>query len=199
MNSGNFIVQLKSWKITVSKIIVTVSHWTKLSGHQYIIAPPWMFLPLDLIFDYWIEHVTFGLVCVRFIFSTRIYYRGVPDLATDCPCGVWCHGFITGSCMLVHVLEIYSCSGFVNLTKWRTTFPLFLIRFVYYVFTYILMCLETMIPYLPDFHVSSSASFLQSPLVLFIYIDVVFTFSIDYSIIFRVDTTHVVALTRPSH
>ena len=26
---------------------------------------------------------------------TRIFYRGVPGFATDCPCGVWCRGLTT--------------------------------------------------------------------------------------------------------
>ena len=29
-----------------------------------------MFLPLDILFEYWIEHVTFILLYVMFIFST---------------------------------------------------------------------------------------------------------------------------------
>ena len=32
---------------------------------------------------------------VMFTFPTRIFYRGVPGFATDCPCGVWCHGLTT--------------------------------------------------------------------------------------------------------
>ena len=46
----------------------------------------------------------YGLLYVMFTFPTRIVYRGVPDFATDCPCGVWCRGSTT--CMLVHFLEI---------------------------------------------------------------------------------------------
>ena len=30
-----------------------------------------------------------------FTFPTRIFYRGVPGFATDCPCGVWCRGLTT--------------------------------------------------------------------------------------------------------
>ena len=43
---------------------------------------------LDIPFDYWIEHVTFGLPYVMFRFSSRMLYRGVPGFATDCPCDV---------------------------------------------------------------------------------------------------------------
>ena len=34
----------------------------------------------------------FGLLYVMFTFPTRLFYRGVPGFATDCPCGVWCRG-----------------------------------------------------------------------------------------------------------
>ena len=58
-----------------------------------------MFLSLDILFEYWIEHVISGPLYVVFRFSTRIFYRGVPGLVTDCPCGIWrddvmtpCHG-----------------------------------------------------------------------------------------------------------
>ena len=56
---------------------------------------PWMFPPLDLLLEYWIGHVTFGLLSVKFTFPTRIFYKGVPGFATDCPCGVWCRGSTT--------------------------------------------------------------------------------------------------------
>ena len=35
---------------------------------------------------------SFGLLYGMFTFPTRIFYRGVPGFATDCPCGVWCRG-----------------------------------------------------------------------------------------------------------
>ena len=50
---------------------------------------------LDILLDYWIEHAIFGLFYVRFTFSTKISHRGVLGFATDCPCGVWCHGLTT--------------------------------------------------------------------------------------------------------
>ena len=61
-------------------------------------TPPWMFLPLDIPSEYRPEHVTFGLLCVRFKFPSRIFCRRVPGFATDCPCGVWCRGLTT--CLL---------------------------------------------------------------------------------------------------
>ena len=59
---------------------------------------PWAFLPLDILPEYCIEHVTFGLLYVMFTFPTRIFYRGVTGFVTGCPCGVWCRGLTT--CLL---------------------------------------------------------------------------------------------------
>ena len=61
-------------------------------------TPPWMFLSLDIPSEYRPEYVTFGLLCVIFEFPSRIFCRRVPGFATDCPCGVWCHGLTT--CLL---------------------------------------------------------------------------------------------------
>ena len=91
-------------------------HWLpfdlhfRLPLHKYSwfckCTTPWMFLPPDILLEYWIEHVSFGLLYVMFTFPTRIFYRGVPCLATDCPCCVWCRGLTTCPCMLVKFLEI---------------------------------------------------------------------------------------------
>ena len=35
---------------------------------------------------------------VMFIFPSRIFFRGFPDFATDCPCNVWCRWLTT--CLL---------------------------------------------------------------------------------------------------
>ena len=43
----------------------------------------------------WILDGTCYLLYVMFAFPTRIYYRGVPGLATDCPYSVWCRGLTT--------------------------------------------------------------------------------------------------------
>ena len=55
----------------------------------------YMLLSLDILLEYWIEHVIFGLLYVMFTFPTRIFYRGVQGFATDCPYGTWCRGLTT--------------------------------------------------------------------------------------------------------
>ena len=64
-----------------------------------------MFLPLDILVEYCIEHVTFGLLYVMFTFPTTIFYRGVPGFALI----VAAFGAVDlplAPCMLVHILEI---------------------------------------------------------------------------------------------
>ena len=95
------------------------------SGCAIAQLPP----PLDILLEYWIEYVTFGLLCVMCTFLTRIFYRGVPGFATDCPCGVWCRGLTT---CLLYVGPIFgnlfeNDSRFVSMTKEKTCFLLFLL------------------------------------------------------------------------
>ena len=51
-----------------------------------------MFPPLYILFEYWNENVTSGLLYVMFTFPTRIFYSGFPGFGTNCPSGVWCIG-----------------------------------------------------------------------------------------------------------
>ena len=53
-----------------------------------------------------------------FIFSTRIFYRGVPDFAADCPCGVLCRGSTTCFLYVGTPFGNLVCKdgGFVSLT-----------------------------------------------------------------------------------
>ena len=117
-----------------------------------------MFLPLDILFEYWIENVTFGLQYVMFRFPTRIFYKRVSGFATECPCGVWCRGLTTG---LLYVGLFFgnlvgNDSGF-----WKFDIMENNIFFVFdYVFTYILMSHDIIILYfhLLYFHVVSNSA-----------------------------------------
>ena len=62
--------------------------------------PPRMFLSLDLLWEYRIQHGANGPLYVTSSYSTWIFCRGVSGFATDCPCGVWCRGLTT---CLLHV------------------------------------------------------------------------------------------------
>ena len=66
----------------------------------YNTSPPRMFLSLDLLWEYRIQHGANGPLYVTSSYSTWIFCRGVSGFATDCPCGVWCCGLTT---CLLHV------------------------------------------------------------------------------------------------
>ena len=63
------------------------------------------------------------ILYVMFRFSTRIFYRGVPDF-DDCPCRVWRPGLTTCLLYVGPLFEnlVSNDSKFVSLTQWRTTF-----------------------------------------------------------------------------
>ena len=65
-----------------------------------------MFLSLDLLSEYRIQHGDIGSLYVTSSYSTWIFCTGVSGFATDCPCGVWCRGLTT--CFL------HADSPFVN-------------------------------------------------------------------------------------
>ena len=99
----------------------------------------------------------------HFRYCTRVFYQEVPGFATDCPCGVWWHWLTT--CLL------YVGPHFGNLvwkkhwvSKWDMRYKgerrlHCFNRVCIYVFTYILMSHNMIIPYfyLPYFHVSNGA------------------------------------------
>ena len=61
---------------------------------------PSMFLSLDLLLEYRIQHGAIGSLYVTSSYSTWIFCKGVSGFATDCPCSVWCRGLTT---CLLHV------------------------------------------------------------------------------------------------
>ena len=77
-------------------ILLILNYIFRLSETKWIwfrkCLAPWMFPPLDILLEYWIEQVTFGLLYAMSTFPTRAFYRGVPGFATGCHCGVWCRG-----------------------------------------------------------------------------------------------------------
>ena len=115
-----------------------------------------MFLPMNLLFEYWIKHVTLGLLC---------------------PYGVWCRVLTT--CLLyvdpLYGNLIWNDYGFVGLAYWRTTFTVMLITCAYMPL-HIFQCLITIWD-LTFIYISFTAQmlyFLQSTPVLPFYKDAVF-------------------------
>ena len=105
----------------------------------YNLSPSRMFLSLDLLPEYRIQH-TIVLLDITSIYSTKIFYMGVSGFATDCPCGVWCRGLTTG---LLHVGPLFghlllNNSWAVGLTCWIVNSHIFL-----YFDIYNCVCLNT--------------------------------------------------------
>ena len=67
-------------------------------------SPPRIFLFLDLLSEYRIQHGAIGSLYVTSSYSTWIFCRGVSGFATDCPCDVWCRGLTT---CLMHVGRLF--------------------------------------------------------------------------------------------
>ena len=83
-------------------------------------SPPRMFLSLDLLSEYRIQHGAIGTLYVTSNYSIWIFCRGVSGFATDCPCDVWCRALT--NCLL-HVgppigNQILNTSWAVGLTYW---------------------------------------------------------------------------------
>ena len=74
----------------------------------YNLSPPRMFLPLNLLSEYRIQHGAIGPLYVTSSNSTWIFCRGVSGFVTDCPCDVWYRWCWLTTCLL-HV-----CSPFGN-------------------------------------------------------------------------------------
>ena len=137
-----------------------------------------MLPPLDILLEYWIEHVSFGLLYVMFTFPTRIFYRGVPGFATDCPCGVWCRGLTTCLLYVGPILEILF-KMIVGLYVWRKGKQLFCCFSLFCCFLFHIIMPYNIILYfrLPYLHVSNNVLFSTCTSVLSFYIDVVLTLS----------------------
>ena len=90
-------------------------------------SPPRLFLSLDLLLEYWIQHGAIGPLYVTSSYSTWIFCRGVSGFATDCPCDIWCRGLTT---CLLHVGPPFgnwflNTSWAVGLTYWIVYFHFF--------------------------------------------------------------------------
>ena len=132
-----------------------------------------MFPHLDIPFEYWIEHVTCGLLYAMLSLSTKgssrlcnwLYLPSLVLWINHLPLYV---GPLFGNL-------VWNDNGFVSFTKWRITFSLLLSSF-----TYILMPHNVAIIYfrLPFSMSQIVLYFLHCTLVLSFYTDVVLTRSI---------------------
>ena len=99
MPKAPFVIKLK-WQCLVALCICLKQYFDTRYLVFYNTSPPRMFLSLDLLSEYWIQHGANGPLYVTSCYSTWIFCRGVSGFATDCPCDVWCRGLTT---CLLHV------------------------------------------------------------------------------------------------
>ena len=83
-------------------------------------SPPRIFLSLDFLSEYQIQHGAIGPLYVTSSYSTWIFCRWVSGFATEYPCDIWCRGLTT---CLLHVgppfgNQILNTSWAVGLTYW---------------------------------------------------------------------------------
>ena len=95
------------------KCISQISYFDTRYLVFYNPSPPRMFLSLDLLSEYRIQHGAIGPLYVTSSYSTWIFCRGVSGFATGCPCDVWFCGLTT---CLLHVSPPFG-NRFVN-TGW---------------------------------------------------------------------------------
>ena len=115
----------------------------------YIPSPPRMFLSLDLLSEYRIQHGAIGPRYVTSSFSTWIFCRGVSGFATDCPCDVWCRGLTT---YLLHVGPPFGNRFWaVGLTYWivylHLLFCIFTYAIIYVLIHHISFALSLLLEY----------------------------------------------------
>ena len=88
---------------------------------------PWCFCPWAFFQNIGFNMVPSEPLYVTSRYSTKIFYRGVSGLETDCSCGIWCRGLTT---CLLYVRPLFgnrllSNSWAVGWTKWTMTFHFF--------------------------------------------------------------------------
>ena len=139
----------------------------------YNTSPPRMFLSLDLLWEYRIQHSANGRLYVTSSYSTWIFCRGVSGFVIDCPCGVWCRGLTT---CLLHVGPTFWKSNFKQQLGCRFD----IMNYESYFFVFWHMQLIYMSWYIRSFFGFTILNilFFSSTLVLTSSIDVVFILSI---------------------
>ena len=111
----------------------------------------WTFLPLNILFEYWIEHINLEFLHTMIRLATGICFRAFTWFSTECSCIVWCRGLNT---CIIYVSTLHG-----NLF-WKSQYDTTLFTFT--LFSSLKLCFIV----------------LTSHCVTLFYIDVVYTFSI---------------------
>ena len=92
-------------------------------------SPPRMFLSLDLLSEYRIQHGAIGPFMSHLATELGTFCRGVSGFATDYPSDVWCGGLTT---CLLHVGPLFgnrflNTGGAIDLTCWMVYLHFFFV------------------------------------------------------------------------
>ena len=129
-------------------------------------SPPRMFLSLDLLSEYRIQHCAIGPFYVTSRYSSWIFCWGVSGFATNCPCDVWCRGLTT---CLLHAGPPFG-NRYLN-TSWAVGLTYWIVYLHFFVFWHMQL-------YMLDTSYHFWLYLFSSTLVLTSSIDVVFVLSI---------------------
>ena len=121
-------------------LLIGICMFDYLSTLFYNPSHPRMFLSLDLLSEYRIQHGAIGPLYVTSSYSTWIICRGVSGFATDCPCDVWCRGLTT---CLLHVGSPFG-NRFLN-TSWPVGLTYWIVYLNFCILTYAIICLDVYI------------------------------------------------------
>ena len=110
-------------------IYILIVTYSKLCLSLTCYAPYWVLLPLDILVEYWIEHVTVGLLYVMFSLSSQIFYIGF----SGCFCGIRlflrhltpCINHLSLVCRSSYGNLVGNDSESVSLIQWKTIYSLF--------------------------------------------------------------------------
>ena len=146
-------------------------------------SPPGIFLSLDLLSEYRIQHGAIRPLYVTYSYSTWIFCRGVSDFATDdCPCEVWYRGLTT---CLLHFGPPFK-NRFLN-TSWAVGLAYWIVclHFLYFsICNYI--CLDTSFHFLALSKLLKYSLFFECPWINILHRHSLCTiYWFNYNIIFE--------------
>ena len=168
-------------------------------------SPPRMFLSLDLLSQYRIQHGAIGPLYATSSYSTWIFCRGVSGFATDCPCDVWCRGLTT---CLLHVgppfgNRFLSTSWAVGLTNWIGYLHFFCIltfAIIFVLIHHIILTLSLLLIYiLYSFKYPCTKIFHRRSLCTFFWLSVQLEFSVTNLTVTPQFATHVTKEKQSGH
>ena len=107
---------------TILHTVLDIARKTKYATFLFavlyfcICSPPGMFLPLNLLLEFWTEHATTGHIYVTFVFSMRIFFRRFLGLQLIVQCLLSWNNHLCPACRFTFWKFISKQHRSVNLT-----------------------------------------------------------------------------------